>query len=199
MKPICIIKGCDHIAYRNELCNMHRLRLERHGYLGSPKPIIASHDMTIEQRLFLRRKIKKETGCWILEGTTTRGYGVVWVPFLNKKMYCHRVSANIWLGLPIQSLYLVLHNCPGGDNPKCFNPDHLFIGTHAINSQDMVKKGRSKKGEDRPSSKLTELSVKDIRKKHKDGIGICELARSYNVSSSTISGVCSRRTWKHVL
>ncbi len=36
------------------------------------------------------------------------------------------------------------HNCPLGDFPLCCNPRHLFWGTPAENSQDMVRKGRQR-------------------------------------------------------
>lgn len=34
---------------------------------------------------------------------------------------------------------LICHHC---DNPKCMRPEHLFLGTHADNSQDASQKGR---------------------------------------------------------
>lgn len=34
----------------------------------------------------------------------------------------------------------ILHSC---DNPKCVNPDHLFLGNAQKNTDDMIKKGRS--------------------------------------------------------
>ena len=43
---------------------------------------------------------------------------------------------------PDRSGLVACHNCPGGDNPLCCNPGHLFWGTHAENSRDMVRKGR---------------------------------------------------------
>jgi hypothetical protein len=34
----------------------------------------------------------------------------------------------------------ILHRC---DNPKCVNPEHLFLGTNQDNIDDKVKKGRA--------------------------------------------------------
>jgi hypothetical protein len=47
---------------------------------------------------------------------------------------------------PDRSDLVACHNCPGGDNPLCCNPSHLFWGTHAENSRDMVRKGRHRTG-----------------------------------------------------
>jgi hypothetical protein len=35
----------------------------------------------------------------------------------------------------------VLHRC---DEPRCCNPEHLFLGTQAENMADMHRKGRSR-------------------------------------------------------
>ncbi len=71
--------------------------------------------------------------------TNKSGYGTVNIN--GKMLLAHRVAWEIANG-PIPASLWVLHNCPGGDNPACCNPDHLWLGTHADNMADMVAKGR---------------------------------------------------------
>ena len=87
----------------------------------------------------------------------------------------------------------VCHIC---DNPKCVNPDHLFLGTYKDNAEDMVKKNRSLKGERHSNAKLTEKNVRDIRRRKKEPVA--HLASIYGVSAYTIKDILRKRTWKHV-
>lgn len=50
----------------------------------------------------------------------------------------HRFSYTLFKGEIPQGM-CVLHAC---DNPRCLNPDHLSVGTHKENTQDMMKRGR---------------------------------------------------------
>jgi hypothetical protein len=47
---------------------------------------------------------------------------------------------------PDRSELVACHNCPDGDFSLCCNPRHLFWGTPAENSRDMVRKGRQRGG-----------------------------------------------------
>ena len=65
------------------------------------------------------------------------GYGRVKVNNTDSK--AHRAFYEIWHGVRLQTAQVLLHAC---DNPKCFNPAHLTIGSQAENIADMDRKGR---------------------------------------------------------
>jgi len=94
--------------------------------------------MTTEEtkKYLLDRCVKKDNGCWEWTMSTCRGYG----NFRRGGMLklSHRESYRVFIGdIPV-GLY-VCHHC---DNRLCINPEHLFIGTHQDNMDDMMQKGR---------------------------------------------------------
>lgn len=80
-----------------------------------------------------------ENACWEWKASKTPlGYGRT--TYQKRQSYAHRM-AYIYTYSEIPDGLLVCHTC---DNPACCNPKHLFLGSHKDNTQDMIKKGRSK-------------------------------------------------------
>lgn len=141
-------------------------------------------------------KVEQADGCWLWRGYRDplgRGRiasgGSKTVPLL-----AHRVSYELTTG--DSECPVVMHAC---DNPACVNPAHLSCGTKAANSADMVRKGRSRIGENNPLAKLTEAAVQDIRSRYRGGsVTQAALAAEYGVCRELIRDVVRRKTWRHV-
>jgi hypothetical protein len=91
---------------------------------------------------------------------------------------------------------LVCHRC---DNRCCVNPDHLFIGTHKDNVDDMFSKGRQHdRSGQKNSAKLTAEQVKSIRQLAADGVCPKKLSQMYGVCAVNIRLIIRRKTWVDV-
>lgn len=105
----------------------------------------------------------------------------------------HRVAWELTNG-PIPDGLLVCHHC---DNRTCCNPAHLFLGTHADNTADMMAKGRHwnppRDGEHNGNSKLTDAQRAEIIETfHRGGVTKAALSRRYGVTDVRISQIILR-------
>jgi hypothetical protein len=81
-------------------------------------------------RAFERTTIN-EKGCWIFEGCKARGgYGLKQID--GKLQLLHRAAYERLVG-PLPEGAVLRHRCPGGDEPACWNPEHLKPGTQQQN------------------------------------------------------------------
>lgn len=133
--------------------------------------------------------------CWLWTASTAKsGYGQM--THCGETRHAHRFSWEREHG-PIPAGMCVLHRC---DVRACVNPRHLFLGTKADNTADMMAKGRGKipnfRGEECGNSKLTEDHVRQIRR---STLPSAHLAVRFGVVPSTVRWVRSGATWKHVI
>lgn len=143
----------------------------------------------------LLRGVKKTpNGCWEwVKGFDSNGYGNITVECKTQRV--HIISYQLFVGL-IPSGMCVCHTC---DNPPCCNPDHLFLGTHRDNMNDMTKKGRRISGEKSTNSKLTQKQVNEIRKTYDPAqTTFRKMAENYNVTADTISRIVRGLSWRAV-
>ena len=141
--------------------------------------------------------VDRSNECWEWTGHHNRyGYGRISIGSrldgTSREVMAHRYSWELHYG-PINDA-LVLHRC---DNRKCVRPDHLFLGTNADNTNDMVAKGRVAKGEQLPQAKLTEADVRRIREMATT-MTHQAIADLYGVRQPAISRIVHRKRWGHV-
>lgn len=123
------------------------------------------------------------------------GYGCE--RYEGKVNLSHRVAFAKHHNLPIEQLVgkIVRHTC---DNPPCVNPDHLLLGTHQDNMDDMKSRGRENHpgiyGEINPAAKLSDQQVIEIRESYTGAIGEQRvLAKTYGVSTGLISMIINNK------
>jgi hypothetical protein len=135
--------------------------------------------------------------CWLwTAGADNRGYGQVKVR--GNQRGAHREAYEATNGPGSAGGLVVRHKC---DVPRCVNPAHLEIGTHADNSRDRDERGRTAKGEAVATAKLTDADVLAIRSAYVFGSrthGLPALGRLFGVHHSQISKVVNRERWTHI-
>lgn len=150
-----------------------------------------------------------KTKCWIAKGYKLP-HGYIRIYEGKNLVYAHRLSYEKSTG-KIPKGMCVCHKC---DNPPCYRPSHLFLGTQAENLKDMQKKGRGALGDKNGSrkhperlprginhvnSKLNPKKVKMIRKLWKSGLyRMKDIGLKFGVNPVTVFHVIHRNVWKHV-
>lgn len=183
-------KGSEHKKEYMKIYHAKTKIVEEHECITCKKLCIKKYDLAFcSDACRLMNYVTKTETCWLWNGhKDLKGYGKTNIG--SKIMAAHRAFYETFNGEIIGRLF-VCHSC---DNPSCVNPDHLWLGTHKQNMQDMHDKGRI-------FTKLTAYQVHKIRDAWSvnklKGFGT-ELCKKYNITPGHLSNIVNRRIWKHI-
>jgi hypothetical protein len=182
---------------------------------------------TIEERFWSKVEKRSPDECWEWQaGTDRAGYGLFRVGPLMR--LAHRVAWELTNG-PIPEGLCVLHRCdhPPCCNPNCLflgtnadnskdmvakgrhqpfpvgdrNPSRLYPERLACGERHGSRTHRERvpRGERQGSAKLTELEVREIRRRFAAG-GVTKerLARQFGVSGATVGQIVRRKKWAYL-
>lgn len=166
---------------------------------GEPYRYISGHNRLkspLVTRFWQKVDRRSPNDCWLWTGGMhASGYGSGCTDKNSEEqILAHRLSWQLHFGSIPDGLF-VCHHC---DNRPCVNPAHLFLGTPADNTRDMVQKNRQVQGESTRTAKLTISQVAEIRSRFANGETQTDIARNYNVSKSCIYLIVRSKNWKSV-
>lgn len=163
-------------------CHQCNIKIEGHHNCKFCSPFCAVH----------YRVERQDNGCLNFTGVLHRGYGSIRHKY--KYIKAHRAIWEYYNG-SISDGLIIRHKC---DNSRCCNINHLEIGTHKDNSQDMKDRNRQARGSKNPGAILSEGQVKNIRQLLYMGHSLSSIGRYYKVSPTSIMNIRNRKTWNHI-
>ena len=137
-------------------------------------------------------KVNKSNDCWLWQAAQQRGrYGET--KYHSKSFLAHRVSWMLTHG-PIPENLRVCHKC---DNPRCVNPNHLFLGTDADNIKDRDNKNRTAIFERNGNARTNQKIVRQIRAEYESKTTTHRnLAKKYGLSKTQIGRIIRQESWR---
>lgn len=161
--------------------------------------VVVPREEIFRRRFFSKVRISADSACHEWSATKNpAGYGIfgVWENGKTQACIASRVAYQLAYG-PFDSALEVRHKC---DNPGCVNPEHLELGTHQQNMNDMLQRNRARFGTSNNRSGSNHLSARKartIRKLWESGEWTqASLARRYSVSGATIHMCVYGKRWK---
>lgn len=111
---------------------------------GLSKPILPYLSPEIEERFWEKVTRAGPDDCWPwLASLNHHGYGRFKIASYTSR-HANRVAWVIAHRVEPAPELVIRHSC---DNPRCCNPAHLLLGTHADNAADKMQRGRWRGGD----------------------------------------------------
>jgi HNH endonuclease len=139
------------------------------------------------------RRVRR-TGVWKDLKPMPDRSGHLRVTIQGRHRYIHVLVLEVFVG-PRPKGQDALHN--DGD-PRNNRLENLRWGTRRENISDADRHGRLPKGQRHWNARLTEETVRVIRRLLTAGHGVCEVARRVGISHQQVSKIGLGLRWKHV-
>lgn len=150
------------------------------------------------KRMYQKRVVNSNK-CWESSGkarvlhSSGKGYPVIRIKVEGAWESWKMAKVIAYLAKLPQHGPQILHSC---NNPECWNPKHLYWGTHAQNMKDKIQAGTNLAGERHNLVKLTQSQVEEIRYRGSTGKeSHKQIAEDYPVNRRQISRIIQKVRW----
>lgn len=187
----CAVEGCRRPFYGLGYCQLHYDRQRRCGKLEEPL-YTTYKNASLEEKMRLGAPPGRPDECWVWQRSLTScGY-----PRTShrgdRNIMIHRLAYEIHRG-PIPPGLSVCHRC---DNPKCVNPNHLFLGTVTDNQRDKFWKGRHPRCGTHGRARMTDDEARMVRATAKCPDDYRRFAKRFGVGYGTIYNLVVGKSWR---
>lgn len=150
----------------------------------------------IEERFWAKVDQQNRDKCWKFKGCLNKdGYGKFSIGYVEVK--AHQLA---WMSYNEQDIpkgKCILHHC---DNRACCNPAHLYCGTQADNTKDMMNRGRNTPKGSRSLCAKDILVIRKLRPDGPESVGSYNrtqelISKIFNISTRTIRRVWASETY----
>lgn len=150
--------------------------------------------LSLSDRFWSKVQKGDPDACWLWQGACGgTGHGMFWVSPDRKRQSAHAIALELHTGVQRPAGTFCCHRC---DNPSCCNPKHLYFGTPAQNSRDMVARGRNDHGSSKVNALLSESQVTEIRVRYFGGETAVSLACEFGIAPGHLSNITRGRMWR---